>query len=114
MATLEVLPPELLRISTEYRYDKVQKLEEENMQFRTIIDSSDNELKKVLKDLTDQANKSRIEADKANQKLNRLQERLDSEEKSITFFSVWSHSSRRCCRKKILPIHFVTSWMRWG
>ena len=64
----------------EYRYDKVQKLEEENMQFRTIIDSSDNDLKKVLKDLTDQANKSRIKADKANQKLNRLQERLDSEE----------------------------------
>ena len=64
----------------EYSYDKVQKLEEENMQFRTIIDSSDNDLKKVLKDLTDQANKSRIKADKANQKLNRLQERLDSEE----------------------------------
>ena len=64
----------------EYRYDKAQKLEEENRQFRTIIDASDSKLKKVLKDLTDQANESRIKADKANQKLNRLQDRLDSEE----------------------------------
>ena len=49
---------------TEYSYDKVQKLEEENRQFRTIIDASDNKLKKVLKDLTDRANESRIEADR--------------------------------------------------
>ena len=60
--------------NNEYRYDKAQKLEEENRQFRTIIDASDSKLKKVLKDLTDQANESRIKADKANQKLNRLQD----------------------------------------
>ena len=84
------------------------------MQFRTIIDSSDNDLKKVLKDLTDQANKSRIKADKANQKLNRLQERLDSEEEIDHVFQRLESLKSALLQEKILPIHFVTNWMRWG
>ncbi len=66
--------------SNGYQYDKVQKLEEENRQFRTIIDASGESLKVYLKTLTDQANEQRIKADRANDKLTRLQEKLDSEE----------------------------------
>ena len=66
--------------TNQYQYDKLQKLEEENRQFRTVIDASGDDLKRYLKTLTDQTNEQRIKADKATAKLARLQEKLDSEE----------------------------------
>ena len=66
--------------TNQYQYDKLQKLEVENRQFRTVIDASGDDMKRYLKTLTDQTNEQRIKADKATAKLARLKEKLDSEE----------------------------------